>query len=241
MDLRRFSTIAHSRHRFASPISGARAAHLLAVVGVGKGTLVLDIGCGFGGWASLAHEQGAVVTAVDPNNAFIDRGKARSPGITWVNAEYAPELVESGTQDVVLCIGSTHALGGLEAVLAEAARVLRKDGSVLIGEGFWKRPPDPDYLSVLGAEPDEMVSHAANAERMSDAGWKVVYSTTAGESEWDDYEGLYRHSIVHWLLANASDPEAEAFRARSDTWYETYLNMGRDTLGFGYYIAISAE
>jgi hypothetical protein len=107
---------------------------------------------------------------------------------------------------------------------------------VLIGEGFWKRPPDPDYLSVLGAEPDEMVSHAANAERISACGWTVVYSTTSDESEWDDYEGYYRSAMVEWLSQNPDDPDAQAFRHKSDCWYNAYLESGRDTLGFGYYL-----
>ena len=139
---------------------------------------------------------------------------------------------------MVLCVGSIRALGSVEEFLAEASRVLRSGGRILLGDGFWCRDPEAAYLKVLGAERDEMVSHAANAQRLSDAGWKVVYSTTSTLTEWDEYEGLYRQSMVKWLAENPGDPEAEAFRARSDAWYRAYLEMGRETLGFGFYVAV---
>ncbi len=238
MDLRRFSTIAHANHSFASPITRDRALHLLRIAGVGPGTTVLDIGCGFGGWAALACNAGARVTAVDPNAAFLARGREGAPDVNWIEAEYAPELIEDGSQDVVLCIGSTHALGGMDGILAESSRVLVRGGAVLLGEGFWRCDPDVAYLKVLGAEPDEMVSHAANAKRITGAAWSVVFSTTATQAEWDDYEGFYRKSMVQWLASNPADPEANVFRARSDGWYRAYLETGRVTLGFGYYVAV---
>lgn len=205
--------------------------------GVREGADVLDIGCGFGGWAVLAHSMGARVTAVDPNPTFIARGQAACPSITWVEAPYAQGLVAPESQDLVLCIGSTHALGGLEAVLVEAAHVLRDRGAVLAGEGFWKQPPSESYLTCLGAEPDEMTTHAGNAERFSKEGWRVVYAATSSESEWDEYEGLYRSTMMQWVSENPTDPDTNTFRERSDQWFGAYLREGRATLGFGFYVA----
>lgn len=82
-----------------------------------------------------------------------------------------------------------------------------------------------------------MTTHAQVAQRITKQGWQVIFSTTATQHEWDTYEGHYRGNMVKWLTTNPNDPDAPAFRERSDKWYQTYLTMGRDTLGFGYYIA----
>lgn len=241
MDRRRFSTIAHANHAFASPIESGRALNLLRLAGLSKGVHMLDIGCGFGGWSTLADAEGARVIAVDPNSEFIQRGRTNSPGVTWVNAPYSIDLLGAGSQDVVLCIGSSQALGTMEAILNEAGRILRPGGTVLLGEGYWQRSPDPAYLAILGASAEEMQSHAENAATIARAGWNVTYSTTSTTTEWDEYEGLYRSSIVRWLEGNPADVEADAYRAHSDRWYDAYLRWGRETLGFGYYLARRSE
>ncbi len=207
MDRRRFSTIAHARHEFAVPIASDRAHELLRVAGVRPGARVLDIGAGFGGWAALAVEVGAEVVAFEPNPEFVERGRALGPRVKWMDCDYDTELVANGIFDTVLLIGSSHALGGLAAGLHEIDRVLKSGGRALVGDGYWQRDPDPAYLDVLGATPDELPHLTNLCERVP----RIAYLTTSTTTEWDHYEGLYRSTILAWLADNPTDPDAEEF------------------------------
>ena len=48
--------------------------------GVGPGTRLLDIACGFGYAASIAADRGAEVTGLDASEALITIARARAPG-----------------------------------------------------------------------------------------------------------------------------------------------------------------
>lgn len=232
MDRRRFSTIAHAEHQFAAPISEDRARMLMRVAGVGPGTRVLDIGAGFGGWAALAVEMGAEVVAFEPNPAFVARGRTLGPRVKWMDCNYDDELVANAIFDTVLLVGASHALGGLEAGLPEIDRVLKAGGRALIGDGYWQRDPDPAYLEVLGATPDELPTLNQLCARVP----RLAFLTTSTSEEWDHYEGLYRSTMLRWLGENTGDPEAAEFRAHSDRWFEAYVRYGRNTLGFAWLV-----
>jgi hypothetical protein len=53
---------------------------------------------------------------------------------------------------------------------------------------------------------------------------------------WDEYEGLYRLTMLQFLDRNPDDEDCAAFRAHSDRWYDGYLRWGRDTMGFALYL-----
>ena len=68
------------------------------------------------------------------------------------------------------CIGSTHALGGLASTLATLRQWTRPGGWIVVGEGFWMREPDPEYLAMLGADRDEFGGPAWIEEKARTAG-----------------------------------------------------------------------
>lgn len=61
----------------------------------------------------------------------------------------------------------------------------------------------------------------------------LLYAVTAGEPEWDAFEGR------HWLRALRRTPESPADEAKRQSmaqWRDAYLRWGRDTMGFGLYL-----
>lgn len=243
----KFTTIAHATHRYLSPLSTQKAAWLVERMAIAPGSRILDIGCGRAGLMidALAASDARGV-GVDINREFIEAAAAvaRERGVAdrieWRCAPLKDAVAASERFDVLLCLGSSQAVGKLADAMHWAVGVLRDGGVALFGDGYWKRDPDACYLETLGATADELASHAGNARLARAAGFRVLATSTANDDEWDDYEGRYCAAIERWIMANADDPDAPAFASRIRAWHDAYLNHGRDTLGFGYYVVAKA-
>jgi cyclopropane fatty-acyl-phospholipid synthase-like methyltransferase len=246
MDRTRFSFLAHADHDVCNPIGDAKVDGMLARLGVGPGDAVLDIGAGKGEMLlRLVERRGVWGVAVEPAALFADearrRAAARVPAgsFTVVQEQAAPFLERSPAlgAKAAMCVGSTHALGDLAGTLSALRGHLEPGARVLVGEGYWKRPPDPEYLAALGgAEESEMRSHAATVEAVEAQGYRALWAVTASEDEWDEYEWRYAHAIERFAAAHPDDPDRAAMLERSRAWRATYLRWGRQTMGFGLYL-----
>ncbi|HYF64786.1 MAG TPA: class I SAM-dependent methyltransferase [Herpetosiphonaceae bacterium] len=242
MDRVKFSTIAHQDHRFANPLGEAKVDHMLSLLDLEAGAPVLDVGCGNAELLiRLIKRFDAIGVGVDPNGAMLDRARERAAALVISGRLVLHERTIDGFVPeqplaAALCVGSTHAYGGYEETLAALARIVRPGGLIMVGEGYWKREPDPAYLELLGAAPDELTSHAANVGRARALGLMPLYSAVSSDDDWDHYEGLYSRAMQRYAAAHPDDPDSPEFAAHSSRWYDGYLRWGRDTLGFGLYL-----
>lgn len=82
----------------------------------------LDIGCGGGEWLRrlLCARPALRATGVDASGEAVDRARVRLTGIqAQILHEDAQDFLRTTGEayDIILCNGSTHALGGLERAL----------------------------------------------------------------------------------------------------------------------------
>jgi hypothetical protein len=56
--------------------------------------------------------------------------------------------------------------------------------------------------------------------------------------EWDEYEGRYCDAMMRYLATHPDDPDSAKFLKRMQDWHSSYLQWGRATLGFGYYLLV---
>jgi SAM-dependent methyltransferase len=93
---------------------------------------VLEVGCGTGHWLGVLHECGAQVTGLDASAQMLARAQVIVPGVQLVHgqAERLPWPAESF--DRVFCINAFHHFTDKTTFLAEARRVLRPDGILMI-------------------------------------------------------------------------------------------------------------
>jgi hypothetical protein len=133
-------------------------------------------------------------------------------------------------------MGSLHAFGDYQETLQAFLQLLRPGGLVLIGEGYWKKDPAPEYLEFLDATVEDHVPHARNIEIAEELGLVPLYALTSNQDEWDEYEGLYCRGIELYTHANPQDPDSPAMQERIRNWRKAYYKWGRDTLGFGLYL-----
>jgi ubiquinone/menaquinone biosynthesis C-methylase UbiE len=243
MNRTKFSTIAHRDHVFANPLSAAKVDRVLDLLDLQPGAHVLDVGCGNAELLlRLIERFDSVGVGVDPNAAALDEARRRAAGRVNIQRlqlhqqSIADFGAVEGAYAAALCIGSTHAYGDYLGTLAGLQRLVRPGGQIVIGEGYWKQPPDTAYLALLGAEPDELTDHVTNVTRAGAAGLIPLYSTVSSDDEWDHYEGLYCRAIERYVAAHPDDPDSAEFSAYIRQWYAGYLRWGRATLGFGLYL-----
>lgn len=228
---------------FNAPLSSARADALVSRLAATQPTRAVDIGCG---WAELlirlaAGVPGVEAVGLDSDGALLARGRAaaaeRGVAVRLVEGP-ADDLVASlEPADVVLCIGSSHALGAdLPAALAALWELVRPGGRVVLGEGFWE-PTGPVDETLVWDDVRQLPDLAGLVDRGVAAGFVPLWVERANADEWDAFESGYLADVGEWLVAGApgAEPDEVAERRRAyDEHRERWLRGYRHGLGFAY-------
>ena len=105
----------------------------LLLAEVAGGDRVLDLGCGDGAFAAALTGAGAVVTAVDVSGEAVRRARERAPGAQVERVADGGELpFAEDTFDLVWCGETLEHVADVVGLLAEARRVLRWGGALLV-------------------------------------------------------------------------------------------------------------
>ncbi len=226
----------YDRMRWNTPLSEDHAALLLERLAVGEADTVLDLGCGWGERLLRALEPtGATGTGVDVDADGLERGRALAAArgvetrVRFVQAE-ADTWEEPA--DRLLCIGSSHVLGGTRAALTRLAELTRPGGRVLYGDACWTTPPTAAAADLF----EEVLPLTDLVEQVRASGWRVLHLSTADQREWDDFESTWRAARQEWLLAHGDDDRAPEVRSRLDAQLDAYVRTYRGVLQFGYLV-----
>jgi hypothetical protein len=115
-------------------------------------------------------------------------------------------------------------------------QLVRPGGRILIGEGYWKQDPAPEYLKLLGDPVGIYQDHAGNLALAREHGLIPLYAAVSSEDEWDDFEWSCAMQIER-EAADAPNNQALSEKLdRSRRWRDGYLRWGRRTMGFGFYL-----
>jgi len=231
MNRSRFSLLAHGLLTYSAPIGEAAVQELLTLLPLDASSSVVDIGCGRAQLlCQLAAHVGLSATGVDLDAEAL--AQARGHERVHLIHQAADDFQPTERFDLAICIGSSHALGGLAPALVRLRELTKPGGYILLGEAYWKKEPAQAYLDAFGGSRDEMLPFAGTIEQALAAGLSPVWNAVSSEQDWDHYEGLYRFAMSRFLTEHPDDPDADAFRQRSETWYNAYLRWGRETMGF---------
>ena len=215
------SRIAHGDLRLYNPLAEADIEEAICLLALEPGARVLDVACGTAEvLRRIAQRWEVEATGYDSDAELIER--ARTPSLNLLTAEEPP----AGPFDLAVCIASSHALGGFPDALARLRELVRPGGQVLLGEGYWRSQPTPEYLDALGgATEDELSDYGGLFDAAEAAGLTPLWSCVASERDWDRYEwtqvlNAERHGGKQLL------ERADAARRRLS------MSGGRETLGF---------
>ncbi|MDM5225085.1 class I SAM-dependent methyltransferase [Cytobacillus sp. NJ13] len=245
MDRNRYSAIAHQNHTFYNPINPTKIDKVIELLSLKENDKVIDIGAGKGEiLLRIIERYRSKCIAIEKYSDFTEqlqvnaknRGVLKNIEIITEDAKVAIKTINEKF-NAAICIGSTHALGGLHETLDTLSKCVNKGGYVLIGEGYWKKQPSKEYLEALGgAEESELLSHSENVKVGEKLGLIPLWSYTTNDDEWDEYEWLFAMSIENYCYEHPDDPDRDAMLQKIRTWRSSYLKWGRDTLGFGIYL-----
>jgi SAM-dependent methyltransferase len=239
VDRQKLSMIAHTAHPLAAPVSEATAVRLLRRAACPPAARLLDLGCGEAAWllAALDAYPRASALGIDVSAPALDKAR-RAAEKRGLSDRLALRQVEARRfpadpfHDLVLCVGSTHAFGGLVPTLDILRGHVRTGGIALVGEGFWARPPDEAALRGLDAAADDFTDLAGLVDTVETAGWTPIYAHVSEDGEWDDYEWSWVGSLAQWALDNPAHPEAREALAAAREHRAGWLGGYRGTLGF---------
>jgi cyclopropane fatty-acyl-phospholipid synthase-like methyltransferase len=243
MNRDRLSAIAHLGHPVAAPLADSSVDALMDVVAAYHPHTVVDVGCGSAQWLVRLLER-----VPEARGVGIDlSGEALAAGQTLAEERQMSDRIELRRQDAaaadgdrydaMLCVGSTHALGGFEPTL----RTLHSWGGAgsvaVVGDGFWQRAPDAATLTALDASPDEFPSYAGLVRTVEAQGWAPVRVHVSSLQEWDDYEWSWVSTLRRWARDAPGDPDAADGCAFADQHQRMWLDGYRETLGFAVVVA----
>ncbi|MCX3060280.1 SAM-dependent methyltransferase [Streptomyces beihaiensis] len=252
-----------TRLTFHGPLSEDRAARLIhRLTGTDTGTAdpaarttVLDIGCGWGEFMLrlLEATPGATGVGIDLAEDDLARGRANAErrGLAE-RVHFAHESAVDTTRgpaDVVLCFSSSHALTDTEpphhtaAALRALHRLVKPGGRVLLGEGFWQRPPLAAELSAMW--PDASASEFHDLAGLVDLaiaeGFRPAWIESASLDEWEHFESAYQADVEEWLAAHPDHPLAKETRERVDRHRGMWLRGYRGVMGLAYLTLVPVE
>ena len=235
MDRQLISLLAHADHPVAAPLASGRVRTLIAKTIRRGDERLLDLGCGGGAWLlhALADHPRVRAEGVDVSASALawaeeaaaeigvgDRLRLREADVT----AYEPD----NEFDVVLNVGASHAFGGLLPSLAAARRHLAPGGHVIVGDGYWERPPRPEAVETLG----ELDDLPATVAKVVGDGWTPVYGHISTREELDDYEWSWTGTLAAWALDHAAVPGAAEALAEAAGHRDGWLRAYRDSFGF---------
>jgi SAM-dependent methyltransferase len=116
---------------------------------IGKDSVVLDVGCGAGGFSRLAAQAGAGVAGIDAAAPLVEIARERVPGGQFDVGDLELLPYEDDSFDVVTGLNSFQYAADPVAALAEAQRVARPGATVLAL--VWGREEHTELVDLLRA------------------------------------------------------------------------------------------
>ncbi|MGZ4197263.1 MAG: class I SAM-dependent methyltransferase [Solirubrobacteraceae bacterium] len=104
----------------------------LEALQVGPSTRLLDVGCGAGMFLRLAADRGADVQGLDASDGLLAHARSRVPGAAIIQGELEQLPYDDASFDVVTGFNSFQYAARPAVALAEARRVARRGGRVLL-------------------------------------------------------------------------------------------------------------
>ncbi|MFJ9037164.1 SAM-dependent methyltransferase [Streptomyces sp. NPDC102406] len=235
MNREQISRIAHAEHPIKAPLDDTSVRRLLRRALPRGDERTLDLGCGGGEWLlrALAERPGLHAEGVDISGSDLAdaRRTATELGVherLVLHHRRAEDFVAEKPFDLVLSVGATHVFGGLLPTLAAARAHLAPGGRVLVGDGFWERPPTPEAVDMLG-DFDDL---ATTVDRVVADGWTPVDGHVSTRGELDAYEWSCWGSLAAWALDHPADPDSAYALETADTRRTEWLRGYRDAFGF---------
>lgn len=244
MDIWKYYSITHKKHVVCNPMSKDRLEGLFSLLDLKPGFKVLDVACGKGEpLIRLAELYNISGTGVDISPYCIKdcekKKNERVPNsdiklLEMDGAKYRPEINE--LFDLVMCIGASWIYNGFKGTINTLKKMAEPKGLLIIGEPYWLKEPDDEYLKMSGIKKEEFNSHYKNIVVGEKEGLSCIYTLVSNHDDWDHYETLQWWSVYDYIASNPGDLDNPELLNKIKKAKTMYLSYGRDTVGWAIYV-----
>lgn len=106
----------------------------------------------------------------------------------------------------------------------------------MVGEPFWRNPPDSEYLIASGQTVDSYGTLQSNVTDGQVLGLRLLYCVVSNDDDWDRYEGLQWQAAERYAADHPEDLDADEILRRQRTNQDQYFRWQRDTVGWAVYL-----
>ena len=244
MDIWKYYAITHKKHIVCDPMSEVKLDGLFSLISLKPGSKVLDIACGKGEiLIRLAEIFNISGTGVDISPYFLkdceNKKNERIPNsdikfLEMDGAKYRP--MGNKLFDLTMCIGASWIYNGFIGTINALKKMTKPDGMLIVGEPYWLKDPDNEYLKTSEIKKEDFNSHFKNIDIAEKEGLKCIYTLVSNHDDWDHYETLQWWSTYDYLAANPNDPDNSELLNKIEKAKVEYLLYGRDTIGWAIYV-----
>jgi SAM-dependent methyltransferase len=242
MDPRKFYAVTHKYHVICNPMNTMKLDELIKLLILNPEAAVLDIACGKGEMLTrLAEHYEITGVGVDISPFFVADTKqklqeriaeGRIEILNMDGADYKPTRFF----DLTMCIGASWIYQGHRGTLRALKSMTKIDGLILVGEPFWIKEPEEEYLTAENHTRDMFGTHYENVVVGEEEGLVSLYTVASSQDDWDRYESLQWYAAAKHAAENKDDPDVPEILARVAHGRTNYLRWGRDTLGWALYL-----
>ncbi|HET6506087.1 MAG TPA: class I SAM-dependent methyltransferase [Baekduia sp.] len=122
--------------RLAEPQNVPLFSAVLDALDVGRGTRLVDLGCGSGLAARMAAERGATVAGIDATPELLEIARERVPDGAFHVAALEETPLHDGAFDAATGFNAFQFAADPVAAVREAARIVRGDGGLVAASAF---------------------------------------------------------------------------------------------------------
>jgi SAM-dependent methyltransferase len=191
-----------------------------------QGQRVLDVGCGTGGFAvAIAEETSAQVVGCDRSPSFLAYARERSTAVEWVQGDAESLPFADSSFDRVLMSLLLHQLEKPTRAIAEAFRVLRRPGALVVRtvlpDAAAVRVPFRFFPTLARVQAEQMPSLEDTTAWMRAAGFghvrvRVVFRNK--QLELEAVEAQLRREVEHRYRFLAQEELEDGLRRMRSAW-----------------------
>jgi hypothetical protein len=242
VNVQRYHQISEANHRILNPLDAEHLVLIGEICDLRVGQRQLDLASGKGEMlCQYARRHGITGVGIDIFPPYVAMADARANElgvehvVRFTEGDAAAYEPDSGSFDVVSCIGATWIGNGLAGTLELMRGHLDGRGWLLVGEPYWIDDPRPVARQALGTG-DDFGDLAETLTCFEHAGLDLVEMVLANHDTWDRYSARQWLNVATWLDEHHDDPDAEDVRTTRDGSRRSYLTYGRRYLGWGVFI-----